>query len=88
MSRYQMGDMVFAATDLFNEPIEESGQSAIPGVLPGELLAAKGARGVIVNAGHVEAEPGLEIYLVRFESDEGGALNEPIGCLADELCQT
>lgn len=31
MSRFQMGDMVFATQDLYNEAIEEAGESAIPG---------------------------------------------------------
>ena len=85
MSRFQMGDMVFAAHDLFNEPIEETGESGIPGIEPGVLLTAAGTRGVVVNVGHAEAVPGQEIYLVRFESGPDGTLEEPIGCLADEL---
>lgn len=85
MSRFQMGDMVFAAHDLFNEPIEETGESGIPGIAPGVLLTAAGTRGVVVNVGHAEAAPGQEIYLVRFESGPDGTLEEPIGCLADEL---
>lgn len=85
MSRFQMGDMVFAAHDLFNEPIKETGESGIPGLAPGVLLTAAGTRGVVVNVGHAEAAPGQEIYLVRFESGPDGTLEEPIGCLADEL---
>lgn len=85
MPRFNPGDMVYAATDLINDPVEETGESAIPGALPGMLLAAAGTRGVVVNAGHVEAEPDEEIYLVSFETGPGGALAEPIGCLADEL---
>lgn len=85
MSRFAMGDMVFAAQDLFNEAIEETGESAIPGFAPGVLLAGSGARGVVVNVGHAEADPRQEIYLVRFESGPGGTLSEPIGCLGEEL---
>ena len=87
MSRFQMGDMVFAAQDLFNEPVEETGESGIPGVAPGELLAAAGARGVVVNVGHAQEMPDAEIYLVRFETGVEGTLAEPIGCLGDELCE-
>jgi len=87
MSEFQMGDMVFAAQDLFNEPVEETGESGIPGILPGALLAAAGARGVVVNVGHAEAMPGEEIYLVRFETDADGTLAEPIGCLLEELSE-
>jgi nitrogen fixation protein NifZ len=85
MSQFEMGDMVFAVQDLFNEPIEGTGESGIPGVLPGELLAAMGTRGVVVNVGHTEAAPKQEIYLVRFEAGKDGTLAEPIGCLAEEL---
>lgn len=85
MSRFQMGDMVFAALDLYNEALEESGESGIPGVAPDALLAAAGTRGVVVNVGHAQEMPDEEIYLVRFEMDADGTLGEPIGCLTDEL---
>ncbi len=85
MSRFQMGDMVYAALNLYNEALEESGESGIPGVPPGALLTASGTRGVVVNVGHAEEMPDAEIYLVRFEKGADGSLAEPIGCLADEL---
>ncbi|MGC2165195.1 MAG: nitrogen fixation protein NifZ [Gallionella sp.] len=85
MSKFSMGDMVFAAQDLFNEPLEETGESGIPGVEPGVLLASAGVRGVVVNVGHAKSSPQEEIYLVRFESGADGTLAEPIGCLVDEL---
>ncbi len=85
MSRFQMGDMVFSAQDLYNEPLEETGESAIPGIAPGELLVPTGARGVVVNVGHAKEAPKEEIYLVRFEIEDGDTLTEPIGCLGDEL---
>lgn len=85
MSRFQMGDMVFAAIDLYNESLEETGESSIPGVAPDALLAATGTRGVVVNVGHAQEMPDEEIYLVRFETDAEGTLAEPIGCLGDEL---
>ena len=88
MSKFQMGDMVFAAQDIYNEPLEETGESAIPGVAPDELLAAAGARGVVVNAGHVQEMPNAEVYLVRFETGKDGTLSEPVGCLADELSES
>lgn len=87
MSQFQMGDMVFAAQDLFNEPVEETGESGIPGIPAGVLLAGAGTRGVVVNVGHAEAMPGEAIYLVRFESGADGTLTEPIGCLSDELSE-
>ncbi len=85
MSKFQMGDMVFAAQDLYNEALEETGDSAIPGIAPDALLVATGARGVVVNVGHVQEMPEEEIFLVRFEMDAEGTLGEPIGCLAEEL---
>ena len=87
MGSIQMGDLVYAARDLFNDPVEETGESAIPGLLAGELLAAAGTRGVVVNIGHAEAQPDTDIFLVRFELDGDGSLSEPIGCLDDELRQ-
>lgn len=88
MSRYEMGDLVYAALDLYNEPVEETGASAIPDVEADALLAAAGTRGVVVNVGHVEAMPDEEIYLVRFETGADGNLGEPIGCLREELLES
>ena len=85
MIPFQPGDLVYAAVDLYNDPDEETGESGIPGAVPGELLVAAGVRGVIVNIGHAEALPDEAIYLVRFELDDAGHLAIPIGCLAEEL---
>lgn len=87
MPRYEMGDLVYAAADLYNDPAEDTGASAIPGIAAGELLVAAGARGVVVNVGHAEAQPEADIYLVRFELDADGVLSDPFGCLAEELRQ-
>ncbi len=83
--RFQLGDQVFATRDIYNDPVEDTGESAIPGVPAGKLLAVTGTRGVVVNAGRVEAQPEAEIYLVRFETEADGLLSQPIGCLAEEL---
>lgn len=85
MSTFQPGDQVFATLDLFNDPLEETGESGIPGLNPGDLLAPAGTRGMVVNVGHVETAPEDEIYLVSFETGPNGQLAEPIGCLAGEL---
>ena len=85
MSTYQPGDRVFAALDLYNDPAEDTGESAIPGIRAGDLLAAAGTRGMVVNVGHAEAASEDEIYLVRFETGPNGSLADPIGCLAGEL---
>lgn len=78
MSRFEMGDQIYALQDLYNDHDEETGVSAIPGV-------DAGARGVVVNVGHAEAMPEEEIYLVRFEGSAEGLLSQAIGCLAEEL---
>lgn len=88
MTTFQMGDRVYARVDLNNDIIEETGESGIPGAAPESLLAAAGSRGVVVNVGHAEAQPEVEIYLVRFEAGPDSVLGEPIGCLAEELSYT
>lgn len=85
MPRFELGDLVHAAIDLYNDPVEETGASAIPDVAPDALLAAAGTRGVVVNVGHPQAAPDEEIYLVRFETGADGNLGELIGCLREEL---
>jgi nitrogen fixation protein NifZ len=88
MSAFQLGDMVYAAVDLLNDVVEDTGAGGLPGLDPDSLLAAAGSRGVIVNVGHAEAQPEVDIYLVRFETGPDGVLGEPIGCLAEELGYT
>lgn len=74
----QPGDMVFAATDIYDE------DGSLPGTAAGTLIAAVRTRGVILNVGHLEEEPEKELYLVRFETDDN-ELGSPIGCWPDEL---
>jgi nitrogen fixation protein NifZ len=76
---YEIGDVIYAVDTIIND-------GGIPDIAPDALLATPGRRGVVVNFGHVEAEPETEIYLVRFENSEGD-LGPPVGCLADELTQ-
>ncbi|MGK3993547.1 nitrogen fixation protein NifZ [Sorangium sp. So ce1024] len=76
---FQLGDLVFSRYDLFND-------GGIPDAAPGALLAAAGTRGVVVKTGHVEAQPEIAIYLVRFEGADK-ELGPPVGCLAEELTQ-
>ena len=85
MNKFEMGDMVFAAADLYNDELDETGASYLPDVEPNALIAAAGARGVVVNVGHVAEMPEQEVYLVRFESGADKTLGLPIGCSADEL---
>ena len=79
---YEIGEIVFSRELRVND-------GGIPDVAADAVLATPGRRGVVVNHGHVEADPDQAIYLVRFEG-EGGALSElgpPVGCLAAELTQ-
>lgn len=82
---YFRGDMVFAATDLFNDEAVDG--SVLPEAAPGALLAAAGTRGMIVNVGHPEAAPEHVIYLVSFETGPDRELGLPFGCLPEELTQ-
>ncbi|MFM8332056.1 MAG: nitrogen fixation protein NifZ [Candidatus Methylumidiphilus sp.] len=71
------GDVVYAATAVYND-------GGLEGVEEHALLAAEGARGVIVRKGHLEEDEGRSVFLVRFE-DASQTLGEPIGCWAEEL---
>lgn len=84
---YFRGDMVFAATDLFNDDAVDDAGSVLPEAAPGALLAAAGTRGMIVNVGHPEAAPENVIYLVSFETGPEKELGLPFGCLPEELTQ-
>ena len=79
--RYEIGDMVYAAEDIFND-------GGMPGVEDAEgLIAPLGARGVVVHFVVAELDESKEIYLVQFESGPDQLLGDPVGCLPDELTQ-
>jgi len=71
------GDMIFAAADIYND-------GSIPHLPAEAQLAAPGARGVLLNTGHLEEQPDKTVYLVRFE-DHNRELGPPITCWAEEL---
>lgn len=73
----EIGDVVYAAQDIIND-------GSMPDSEEGDILAASGARGVIVNTGHLEEQPSTSIYLVRFE-DKALDLGSPIGCIEEDL---
>jgi nitrogen fixation protein NifZ len=85
MDKFEMGEMVFATIDLYNDDLTEDGASMIPDVEPNALLAAAGSRGVVVNVGHVAEQPQQAVYLVRFETGPDKTLGLPIGCMTEEL---
>ncbi len=77
---YQVGDLVFAAEDIFND-------GGLPGVDPEALIAAAGSRGVVVDSGVATMDESRGVYLVRFESGPEAVLGEAVGCLPEELTQ-
>lgn len=72
-----IGDVVFAARDIIDD-------GSMPDGKEGALLSRAGARGVIVNLGHLEENPNTHVFLVRFE-DENLDLGNPIGCLVEDI---
>jgi len=73
----EIGDVVYAAHDIVDD-------GSMPETEMGDILAEKGARGVVVNLGHLEEQPNTAVFLVRFEN-ESLNLGSPIGCLKDDL---
>ncbi len=74
-----IGDVVYAKESLYND-------GGVPDIAEDALLVAEGTRGVVVNIGFLEADEDQEIFLVRFEG-ENGDLGGPVGCLPEELTQ-
>lgn len=73
----EIGDAVYATHNILDD-------GSIPDGNEGAVLALAGTRGVITLIGHVEEEPELTVFLVRFE-DENLNLSEPIGCWEEDL---
>jgi nitrogen fixation protein NifZ len=73
----QPGDMVYAAATITND-------GSMPDLPDETVLAEKGTRGVLINAGHLEEDPSQELFLVRFETGPG-ELGPPTGCWPEEL---
>jgi nitrogen fixation protein NifZ len=71
------GDVVYAASHIYND-------GGIPGLPENALIAAPGARGLIVETGYLEDDPQRKIYLIRFE-DQDLNLGPPTGCWPEEL---
>jgi nitrogen fixation protein NifZ len=77
LEQLEPGDMVYAATDIFND-------GSIPHLPTEAQLATAGTRGVLLNTGHLEEQPNKTVYLVRFE-DQNRELGPPVTCWAEEL---
>ncbi len=71
------GDMIYAATNVFND-------GSLPGVDNNACVAVAGARGVLVNTGHLEEDPDQKLYLVRFE-DGNLDLGPAVACWPEEV---
>jgi len=80
IEQLQPGDIIYAATDILND-------GSVPEMPEGELIAASGCRGVLINTGHLQEDEEQSIYLVRFEG-RGKELSPPIGCWPQELTDT
>lgn len=78
LSDLQPGDIIYAATPIVND-------GSLPQLERDALLANAGARGVLINIGHLEEDPERELFLVRFENTSG-ELGPPTGCWPEELC--
>ena len=77
LENLQPGDMIFAATDIYND-------GSVPELAENTRLASTGTRGVLINTGHLEEQPSIKLFLVRFE-DANNELGPPIGCWPDEI---
>lgn len=75
----QPGDLVFAAHAIHND-------GSIPTLEDNALLAAPGARGVVLNIGHLEHDEEKIVFLVRFETgQESSYLGPAVGCWEEDL---
>lgn len=79
MASYQPGDIVFSTKEIIND-------GTLPELPDDALIAAAGARGVLINEGRLEEFPDKTLYLVRFENEEG-VLGLPVGVWPEELTQ-
>lgn len=77
--RYEIGDLVFCRTDIFND-------GGVPDAEDGALLAAAGTRGVVVRSPSARARPKAKVYLIRFEGSDQ-ILGPPVACLDEEITQ-
>ncbi len=73
----EVGDVVYAAHNIVDD-------GSMPDNEQGDVLAVTGSRGVVVMRGHVEEQPEIDVFLVRFE-DENLNLGRAIGCYTDDL---
>ena len=75
--KLEPGDTIYATQELRND-------GSIPGLPENELIAKAGTRGVLVNIGHLEEQPDVKLYLVKFEN-ENLDLGPEVGCWPEEI---
>lgn len=81
MIQLQPGDTVIANNDIFND-------GSFPEAADNELLVRSGTRGVIINHGYLEEDERQEVFLVKFEPEQGqesAQLGPPIGCWPEDI---
>jgi len=77
---YQPGDIIFSTAEIRND-------GSLPEWPDDAVIAVEGARGVVINEGHVEEFPDKTLFLVRFETEGEELLGPPIGVWSEELTQ-
>ena len=77
LEQLQKGDMIYANCHIYND-------GSIPGLEDYALIAKPGTRGTIIETGHIEDSPQIQIYLICFE-DSDLNLGPAVGCLPEEL---
>ena len=75
-AKYQWGQPVTAAVDLFND-------GSHPEVPEDELIVAAGTTGEVVQIGHHE-EANIPVYIVEFGATEA-RIGRVVGCLEEEI---
>ena len=73
------GDTILATHDIFND-------GSFPNAAENALLVSAGARGMVIEEGHLEEDESQIIYLVKFEMPDNPAeLGPPIGCWPTDI---
>jgi nitrogen fixation protein NifZ len=74
---YQPGDTIFAKDHILND-------GTVPDMAIDTVIAEPGTRGIVVNIGHFNDLPHMELLLVRFEKQDK-SLGPAIGCWPYQL---
>jgi nitrogen fixation protein NifZ len=80
IKQLQPGDMVFAVNQVKND-------GSVPQLAEDAIIADAGARGVLINTGHLEENPDKLLFLVRFENKDA-ELGPPVVVWEEEISAT